>query len=98
MAPEQTEDSLWAVAFTTQPATVSITTASGNTQTTEVPAGVTRLSMPLAAGSGMSATMTRNGATVLSVNPGTDAFTFNPNPETYNFNAFVAYATSNTTN
>ena len=86
------------MAFTTQPATVSITTASGNTQTTEVPAGVTRLSMPLAAGSGMSATMTRNGATVLSVSPGTDAYTFNPNPETYNFNAFVAYATTNTTN
>ena len=54
--------------------------------------------MPLAAGAGMSATMTRNGATVLSVSPGTDAYTFNPNPETYNFNAFVAYATSNTTN
>ncbi|TFY60490.1 hypothetical protein EVJ58_g5112 [Rhodofomes roseus] len=92
-----TEDSLWAVAFTTQPATVSITTASGTTQTTDVPAGVTRLSMPLNPGAGMSATMTRNGATVLSVNPGTDAYTFNPNPETYNFNAFVAYATANST-
>jgi len=92
-----TEDSLWAVAFTTQPATVALTTASGTTQTTDVPAGVTRLSMPLVAGAGMSATMTRGGETVLSVNPGTDAYTFNPNPQTYNFNAFVAYATANGT-
>ena len=53
--------------------------------------------MPLTAGSGMSATMTRNGATVLSVDPGTDAYTFNSNPQTYNFNAFVAYATANST-
>ncbi|KAH9936318.1 glycoside hydrolase [Fomitopsis serialis] len=92
-----TEDALWAVAFTTQPATVALTTGSGTTQTVDVPAGVTRLSMPLTAGAGMAATMTRGGAAVLSVSPGADAFTFNPNPQTYNFNAFVAYATANGT-
>lgn len=89
----QTEDKLWAVVFATSNATVTITTSSGTTQTTNVDAGVTKLSMDLAPGSGMSATLTRNGQTVVSLEPGS-AFTFNANPQTYNYNAFVAYATS----
>ncbi|KAH9927687.1 glycoside hydrolase family 71 protein [Fomitopsis serialis] len=88
-----TEDKLWAVVFATSNATVAITTASGTTQTSNVSAGVTKLSMDLVPGSGMSATLTRNGQTVVSLDPGTN-FTFNANPETYNYNAFVCYATS----
>lgn len=89
----QTEDKLWAVVFATSDATVEITTSSGTTQTTNVNAGVTKISMDLVAGSGMSAKLTRNGKTVVSLDPGS-AFTFNANPETYNYNAFVTYATS----
>ncbi|KZT73782.1 glycoside hydrolase family 71 protein [Daedalea quercina L-15889] len=88
-----TEDKLWAVVFAQSNATVVITTASGTTQTTDVSAGVTKISMPLVAGSGMSATLTRNGQTVVSLDPGSN-YTFNANPETYNYNAFVTYATS----
>ncbi|TFY60494.1 hypothetical protein EVJ58_g5116 [Rhodofomes roseus] len=88
-----TEDKLWAVVFAQSNAIVVISTASGTTQTVDVSAGVTKLSMDLVPGSGMSATMTRNGQTVVSLEPGS-AFTFNASPEIYNYNAFVAYATS----
>ncbi|PCH40092.1 glycoside hydrolase family 71 protein [Wolfiporia cocos MD-104 SS10] len=87
-----TQDLLWAVVFATEPSTVTLTTAPSVSQTFAVPAGVTKLSMALTPGSGMSGTITRNGATVVDVQA--DGFTFNANPTTYNYNAFVAYSTS----
>lgn len=85
-----TEDKMWAVVFATQPATVTLTT--GSPQTFDVPAGVTKLSLALQPGAGMSGSVSRNGNTVVDVQaPG---YTFETNPTTYNFNAYVAYATS----
>ncbi|KZT12051.1 glycoside hydrolase family 71 protein [Laetiporus sulphureus 93-53] len=88
-----TEDLLWAVVFATEPGTVTLTTSSTSSSTVAVGAGVTQLLMDLADGAGMAGTLTRNGQTVLAVDPG-DAYTFTTTPEFYNFNAFVAYATS----
>ena len=40
----------------------------------------------------MKGTITRNGQTVVELNP--TGFTFQGSPQTYNFNAFVASATA----
>lgn len=87
----QTEDKLWAVIFAQAPAIVEITTAPWVWQTAAVAPGVTRLSVDLAPGFGMSATMTRSENVVVSIDPGLN-FVFDPFPETYNYNAFVCYA------
>lgn len=57
-----------------------------------VPAGLTQLSLPLSAGDTMSATLSRNGQTIITLKP--QNFTFNGQPQTYNYNAFVAMAKS----
>ncbi|CCM03533.1 uncharacterized protein FIBRA_05667 [Fibroporia radiculosa] len=88
---ELTEDKLWAVVFATAPGTVTLSSGSSTTNAS-VPAGVTKLSLPLTPGSGMSGTLSRNGATVVQVAPSASQYTFNQNPQTYNYNAFVAYA------
>lgn len=87
----KTEDKLWAVIFAQAPAIVEITTTPWIWQTTAVAPGVTRLSVDLVPGFGMSAVMTRLGEVVVKVDPGLD-FVFNLLPETYNYNAFVCYA------
>lgn len=74
--------------FAKEPSTVTLTPADGAAQTFEVPAGVTKLSMPLAAGQTMRGTLARGGSTVVDVNP---EFTFDGAPKTYNYNAFVAF-------
>ena len=61
---------------------------SENVQTFDVPAGATRLAIPLTRNGGMSGKILRNGEVIASVHP--EGFFFNPNPETYNFNAFAA--------
>ncbi|KAL1677782.1 glycoside hydrolase family 71 protein [Schizophyllum commune] len=82
---ELTEDAVWAVAMTSGPATVTL-----NGQSFDVPAGLTRLAVPLAAGEGMEGSISRDGAETVQLKP---EFTFEANPKTYNFNAFVAGAT-----
>lgn len=81
---------MWAIIFAQAPAIVEITTAPWVWQTAAVAPGVTRLSVDLVPGFGMSAVMTRLGEVVVSVDPGSD-FVFDPFPETYNYNAFVCY-------
>ncbi|THH14940.1 hypothetical protein EW146_g5466 [Bondarzewia mesenterica] len=85
---ELMEDALWAVAMTTSPATVTLSTSSDNTQSFNVPAGMTKLSIPISPGGTMHGIIQRNGQTVVDFQPA--GFTFNGSPQTYNFNAFVA--------
>ncbi|KAL1744819.1 glycoside hydrolase family 71 protein [Schizophyllum fasciatum] len=54
----------------------------------DVPAGLTKLSLPLRPGRGMRAIMERDGAVVAKCAPA--QFRFEASPEVYNFNAFVA--------
>ncbi|KAL7412808.1 glycoside hydrolase [Mrakia frigida] len=79
---EYSDDNFYALIFATSACTVTLTSGAGS-QTTAVAAGVTRLSYALATGSGMAATISRNGADVVSHTPD---FTFVANPTTYNFN------------
>lgn len=51
---------------------------------------MSQLSLPLAPGQSMRATLTRNGQSIIDLKP--SQFTFNPNPSSYNYNAFVAMA------
>ncbi|QRV84039.1 alpha-1,3-glucanase [Ceratobasidium sp. AG-Ba] len=80
----QTEDNLWAVVFATQPGKLTLSADPSKPQSFDIPAGVSKLQIPLIPGQGITATLTRNGATVVDMKPD---FTFNPNPETYNYNA-----------
>lgn len=80
---------VWAIVFATAPADVTLATSASNTQVFSVPAGVTKLSVPISAGDGMRGTLTRNGQKVVDVQPST--FSFSGSPATYNYNAFVAY-------
>jgi len=82
------EDTIWAVAMTTAPATVTLSTGA-QTQTFDVPAGVSKLSLPIAAGGSMHGSIVRSGQTVVDLQP--QGFSFNGSPATYNYNAFVAY-------
>ncbi|QRW12672.1 alpha-1,3-glucanase [Ceratobasidium sp. AG-Ba] len=79
-----TEDNLWAVVFATQPGKLTLSADPSKPQSFDIPAGVSKLQIPLIPGQGITATLTRNGATVVDMKPD---FTFNPNPETYNYNA-----------
>ncbi|KAL1748391.1 glycoside hydrolase family 71 protein [Schizophyllum fasciatum] len=81
-----TEDAVWAVAMTSAPATVTL-----NGQTFDVPAGLTKLAVPIAAGDGMAGAIARDGANTVELAP---EFTFEGSPKAYNFNAFVAGATA----
>ena len=82
---------MWAVVFAQAPAIMELTTAPWSWETVAVAPGVTRLSLDLVPGFGMSAVMIRDGRTVVSLDPGPD-FIFDLVPETYNYNAFVCYA------
>jgi glucan endo-1,3-alpha-glucosidase len=84
-----TSDYLWAVVFATSPGSVTLT-AGSNTQTFSVSSGVNKLQLASSAG-GIRGTLSRNGAVVVDVNPGS-AFSYTLSPNTYNFNAFVASA------
>ncbi|KAF8895521.1 glycoside hydrolase family 71 protein [Infundibulicybe gibba] len=89
---ELSQDNIWAVVMTTAPSTVTLSTSASSTQTFSVPAGLTKLSMPISAGGFMKGTIQRDGKTVVELNPTT--FTFQGSPKSYNFNAFVASATA----
>ncbi|KAG6831948.1 hypothetical protein H0H92_006549 [Tricholoma furcatifolium] len=84
------EDNVWAVVMVTAPSTVVLSTSPQNSQTFQVQAGLTKLSIPISAGEGMQGIISRNGTTVLTLSPSN--FTFQGSPQVYNFNAFVASA------
>ncbi|KAG6376987.1 glycoside hydrolase family 71 protein [Boletus reticuloceps] len=81
-----TADKIWAVVFAASPATVTLSTSSSESQTFDVGAGATKLSLPINPGGYMKAVLQRNGQTVIDLCP---SFSFNPSPPSYNFNAFV---------
>lgn len=81
---ELTEDKLWAVVFATAPGTVTLSADPAKPETFTVPAGVSKLQIPLVPGQGIAASLARDGATVVDMKPD---FYFDPNPETYNYNA-----------
>ncbi|TFK24974.1 glycoside hydrolase [Coprinopsis marcescibilis] len=86
---EVLEDAVWAVVFATAPATVILSTTPANTQTFQVPAGLSKLSIPIAPGGIMRGTIQRAGTTVVTLNP---SFSFSGSPANYNYNVFVATA------
>ena len=89
------QDTLWAVYFATAPATVTLSTADGVSQTFNVQGGANKLSMQLTPGGYMHGTVVRNGQTIIDLKP--DGYSFNPNPQNYNYNAFMAFAGANGT-
>ncbi|KAG6890649.1 hypothetical protein C0995_006625 [Termitomyces sp. Mi166 len=86
------EDVVWAVVMVTAPSTVVLSTSSQNSKIFHVPAGLTKLSIPISAGDGMKGIILRDGITTVALDPSN--FTFEKNPEVYNFNAFVASASA----
>jgi glucan endo-1,3-alpha-glucosidase len=89
-----TQDAFWAVVLARAPGTVTLG-AGATAQSFAVPAGASKLSLPITPGAGMRATLSRGDATVLELAP--DGFVFQGSPATYNYNAFVAYAKANST-
>ncbi|GLB44991.1 putative glycosyl hydrolase family 71 [Lyophyllum shimeji] len=84
-----TPDTLWAVVFAASPSTVTLTVGSSTQTFSDVPAGVTKLQIPLAPGQ-ITVKMVRNGATVIEQTPAD--YTYGINPVTYNYNAYVGAA------
>ncbi|KAJ7186743.1 glycoside hydrolase [Mycena filopes] len=92
--PENTDwttDYLWAVVFATGPASVTLA-AGGSSQTFQnVSAGVTKLKIPLAAGT-IAVSLVRDGTTLIQK---TDTeYTYIESPELYNFNFYVGSASA----
>ncbi|KAG8989976.1 hypothetical protein FRB90_001995 [Tulasnella sp. 427] len=86
---ELVQDKLWADFLLSGPATVTLATSEGTTQSWDVAAaGPGRFSLPLTVGGFISATVTRDSKTVLTCRP--EEYAFTDTPETYNFNSFVA--------
>lgn len=87
------EDAVWAVVLAKEPATVvlSVNDDGSNSKTFDVPAGVSKLAIPISAGGTMRGVVQRGGQNVLELKPD---FTFQGSPKTYNYNAFVASATA----
>lgn len=82
-----TSDMVWAVVLATSPATVVLSTSSSQSQTFNVPAGVSKLAVAIQPGGTMHGTLTRGGQTVIDLQA--TNFTFEANPTTYNFNVHV---------
>ncbi|KAI0031385.1 glycoside hydrolase [Vararia minispora EC-137] len=80
-------DTVWALVFAASPAQVVLSVSNSTSQTFTVPAGVTKLSVPITPGDTMHAQLIRAGVTVVDLDPD---FTFQGSPQTYNYNAFVA--------
>ncbi|KZP01429.1 glycoside hydrolase family 71 protein [Calocera viscosa TUFC12733] len=83
---DTTDDLIYALVFATSAASVQVC-AGSNCQTFSATPGVNQFSISMNPGSGMSATMTRNGGTVVSVDGG--SFTVEASPQLYNFNIAV---------
>ncbi|KAF9049586.1 hypothetical protein BDZ89DRAFT_1057464 [Hymenopellis radicata] len=86
------EDAVWAVVLATAPATVTLSTSDTNSQTFDVPAGLSKLSISISAGDTMKGVIERDGDAVVELSP--ESFSFQGSPQTYNFNAFVASASA----
>ncbi|KAF4604919.1 hypothetical protein EYR40_003702 [Pleurotus pulmonarius] len=82
-----TQDFLWAVVLLASPAQVTLA-CGPNTQTTDVPAGLAKLKLPLTTDCDVSSTVSRDGRLVIDFHP--KGFHFSTTPTMYNFNAFVA--------
>ncbi|KAH0589728.1 hypothetical protein H2248_005449 [Termitomyces sp. 'cryptogamus'] len=82
-------DTLWAAVFLTAPGTVTLTSGSSSQTFKNVPAGVSRLSIPLTPGM-ISVKVERGGKTVASERA--RGYNYVSTPETYNFNAWVGAA------
>lgn len=78
--------------MTTAPSTVVLSTFEDNAKQFQVPAGVSKLSVPITPGGTMKGVIQRDGKTVVELAP--KEFTFQGAPTSYNFNAFVASATA----
>ncbi|KAI8970639.1 glycoside hydrolase family 71 protein [Trametes punicea] len=81
------QDYLWAITLLTAPANVTLSCGTSS-QTTRVPAGLSKLKLQLSANCAAKATVVRNSKTALSFSPA--GFSFNMHPPSYNYNAFVA--------
>lgn len=86
------EDAVWAVVMTIEPSTVVLSTSETSSKSFDVPAGLTKLSVPISAGGTMKGVIQRKGKTVVELEP--EGFNFQGSPKSYNFNAFVASATA----
>ncbi|KAG9315881.1 glycoside hydrolase family 71 protein [Chiua virens] len=86
-----TSDKIWAVVLATSPATVTLSTSPTQSQTFNVPAGASKLSLPISAGGFMKAVLQRNSQTIIDLEP--QGFYFNPSPSSYNYNALVVSST-----
>ena len=85
----QTQDLMWAVVFNTAPSTVNLWTSDTNTQSFNLPAGVSKINMPLTETGGyMRAQMIRNGVVVTDFAP--PNYYYHPDPQLYNYNVFTA--------
>ncbi|KAF8627473.1 hypothetical protein AX17_006285 [Amanita inopinata Kibby_2008] len=90
---ELAQDAVWVVVMATEPSTVLLCTDPNrfkDQKTFDVPAGITRLSVPIAPGGVMHGVITRGNQTIVELHP--QEFVFQGSPSRYNFNAFVALA------
>jgi glucan endo-1,3-alpha-glucosidase len=78
--------------MTTAPSTVTLSVSPTSSKTFNVPAGVSKLAIPITPGGTMKGVIQRGGKTVVELNP--TQFTFQKNPQSFNFNAFVVSATA----
>jgi glucan endo-1,3-alpha-glucosidase len=78
--------------MTTAPSNVTLSTSPTLSKTFSVPAGVSKLEMPLSAGGTMKGVVERGGKAVVELSPG--EFVFDGSPGSYNFNAFVVSASA----
>jgi len=86
---ELTSDTLWAIALLTSPATVTLSTCPSNSRTFSLPAGVSKISIPLQSGGNLHAVVSRPGQNN-TVDVQSSGYTYQEGSvPTYNFNAFV---------
>lgn len=83
------EDVVYAVVMAISPSKVTLSTGPSSSKTFDVPAGVSKLTVPISAGGTMYGKVERDGNTVVELDPD---FTFDSNPKTYNYNALVTFA------
>ncbi|KAI0711667.1 glycoside hydrolase family 71 protein [Earliella scabrosa] len=82
-----TQDYLWAVTQLTAPANVTLSCGTSS-QRTVVPAGVSKLKLPLSTNCAVKAVVVRGSNTTVNMAPA--GFNYSTRPTAYNFNAFVA--------
>ncbi|KAK7689418.1 hypothetical protein QCA50_007210 [Cerrena zonata] len=82
-----TQDYLWTVSILSAPANVT-QTCGNSTSTTAVPAGLSKLKLPLMTNCSVKVVVNRGNTTSLTFEP--TGFNFSTSPPSYNFNAFVA--------